>query len=617
MTALFTLPGVGGTDKVPMHASQNLQGRGSSSGQKPWYVVCTGNKVAAGSVTADSYVGQAFSEDEINSRVGARSECAQQAREALELGAAVVLAPVKEATGAVAATLVLNCESAGTGSGTVTLHVGDETVSWAYASTETRLAIMTRAMDAINAKSTLFCVATLGAAAEYDVTLTVSSAGIRGNDWVAQLDLTEAPSGADWNLGRDTDVDAIKLSIATVAGAASYNGAALNGTPGGAAFTPPRRAMVTSSVAALAYSPGTTVTFTGTLAGAPQTDVVTITDTNGGETLIGDAYFDQITQIDIQAQLLITGAFEFGLYSEAEPTATGWVRFAGGTGTDDCSTVIGLLEAAEYRRIAAAQNDATNAARWEAHADSESGPLVAHLEQVVFGANGTSAAAISLAQTTLNAYLCQVAARRNSRKHPCQIAARVAATRAVFESQNPWERFDGKWNDEGSKLWSDVPALVGDEWTHAELVSLLDAGVTPLLDFNGTTCIVRSICSHSLNGTDADWRCLDTAEVTVPQYVRDGVNALATTEAENNPGVGPDLPDGQPSISGVSTPRIWNATVQSYLESLQNAGWLKEVADNPPITEYNEDADRNETIVPCVVRKHLHQIFTSIQQIAG
>ena len=97
----------------------------------------------------------------------------------------------------------------------------------------------------------------------------------------------------------------------------------------------------------------------------------------------------------------------------------------------------------------------------------------------------------------------------------------------------------------------------------------------------------------------------------------DAVKAVVTLSHESNPGVGPDLPDGQKQISGVATPSILNGMVQDALEDIEKRGWIMNVAANPPITEYNEDANRNEVIVPTVVRPHNHQTLASIRQIAS
>jgi phage tail sheath gpL-like len=298
------------------------------------------------------------------------------------------------------------------------------------------------------------------------------------------------------------------------------------------------------------------------------------------------------------------------------PTSSGMVPFSGGSGTDDATNVINLLKATEYFRIAAAQNDSTNAALWEAHADAEADPLIEHLEQVVFGHNGTLAAATTLAQSTLNAYLCSLYWCRYSRKHPSQIAARIAGIRCVAESTNPWTRYDGHFNDSTALLWTTVPQLNADIPLHSELKSALNSGVSPISTYAGDLRIVRSICSRSLNGSAPDYRCLDTADVSVPQRVREELAVLGGTFIENNPGCGPDLPDGQPQRPGVGTPKIWNALVIGLARELEQRGWVSDVDTNKPTSTWNNSNKRIETAFPVVVTSHQHQLVNSIRQVA-
>jgi phage tail sheath gpL-like len=616
---LFSLSGLTGDDKVPGNYSENKFGQGRRVATLPSSVVLTGNMTSDGSMTPDLDVVEVFGETEAAALAGARSELMQQYLAAAGTGASIFFAPPASPDGGVQATLVVNFESLGTGVGSAKLHFGDNTVEFSIDTTSAQQTA-TNLANAVNGKAHGFCVASVGGATEYDVTLTVASPGERGNSWLAKLDMSKAPTGCVITLGPTQDNDGVKVAIATSSSSASYSGADINGalaSGGVATIDPPRFATATLSASVGSYVAGSTITFTGTFDGSPVTDVLTITGADGGEVLVGDQYFDTITQIDIEAQVNTSGEFLFGVYSQAEQTASGWTRFYGGVGTDDVSNIIDLMEAEEYARIGSAQNDATNAARWEAHADSESAPLINHKEQVVLGHTGTLTEVTSLAQTTLNAYLCAVYAQRNSRKHPAQIAAKVAAQRAAAESNDPWTRYDGEFNDAGAQLWTDVPAHATDRWNHAELKALLNAGVSPVNDFNGDTRIVRSICSHCLNGSDPDYRCLDTADVTVPQYVRVRMGTLAQSYLEENPGVGPDLPDGQPQIEGVGTPRVWNALVLADLKDVEKIGYLKSVDANPPVSEYDDDTDRINTVVPCVVRKHQHQMAQSVRQIAG
>lgn len=499
----IVLASLSADDKVPGVYQENKFGQGASSvADRPRYVVVTGNILSTGTLTADSSVVQVFSTDDANTYAGAGSEAALQAEEALASGAAVIMAPVAEAAGGVAATLVIAWTTLGSGTGQISLDIGDETVSFVV-DTASKSTTADNLVAAVNAVARMFCTASKGSGPAYDVTLTVKSKGIRGNNYYVRKDLSLAPTG--------------------------------NAT-----------------------------TLTG-----------------------------------------------------GTPTSSGLVPFSGGTGTDDASNVITLLKSAAYFRIAAAQNDSTNAARWEAHADAEADPLIEHLEQVVFGHNGTTAQATTLAQSTLNAYLCSLYFCRYSRKHPSQIAARVASIRAVREATNPWERYDGHFGDAGALLWTNVPQLSADVLLHSELKALLNAGVSPISTYSGDLRIVRSICSRSLNGAAPDYRCLDTADVSVPQRVREDVAELSVTFVQNNTGVGPDLPDGVPQRAGVGTPKIWQALVTGYAREKERDGWLSSVTEHPPTSTWNATTKRIETALPTVVTPHQHQLVNSVRQVAS
>jgi phage tail sheath gpL-like len=499
----IVLASLSADDKVPGVYQENLYGQGVGSvGDEPRYVVCTGNKTSAGSWTADSYVGPVYSTAEAAAGAGAGSELYLQLEAALETGAAVYAAPVAEAQGAAAGTLTVTLTAPSSGTGQISLDIGDETVSFVLAAGGLE-AGADALVAAVNAKSRLFCTAAKGAGPGFVVTLTTKSKGVRANNWYVRADLSLA---------------------------AATSGCALSG---------------------------------GT------------------------------------------------------PTSSGLVPFSGGSGSDDASNVIALLKSREYFRIAAAQNDATNAARWEAHVDAEADPLIEHLEQVVFGHNGTTAAATTLAQSTLNAYLCQLVYCRYSRKHPAQIAARVAGIRCVAESQNPWTRYDGKFNDAAAVLWTNVPQLSADILLHSEEKALLNAGVTPVTTMGGDLRIVRSICSHSLNGSDPDYRCLDTKDVSVPQRVREELAVIGASFIEQNPGAGPDLPDGLPSIAGVGTPQIFGALAVDLAREIERRGWLTAVSTNLPAARWNASSHRIETTFPCIVTPHQHQLVNSIRQVAA
>lgn len=110
------------------------------------------------------------------------------------------------------------------------------------------------------------------------------------------------------------DIDAIKLSIATVAGAAAYSGAGINGVIGLTSMVPARTVTVTAATSPGSYVAASTITFTGTdAADRVITEVLALVGTGGNETLIGTKGFKTVTAIDIQAQVDTSGAFSFGV----------------------------------------------------------------------------------------------------------------------------------------------------------------------------------------------------------------------------------------------------------------------------------------------------------------
>lgn len=117
-----------------------------------------------------------------------------------------------------------------------------------------------------------------------------------------------------WTVGGDNaDPDAIKTSIATSTSLQTYTGAALNGAVGSGTVIAARLVSVTTAAAALAYNVTDPIVVTGTLDnGITFVDYITLTNTNGGETVTSSWNFATVTSIEVPAQLLTTGAFQFG-----------------------------------------------------------------------------------------------------------------------------------------------------------------------------------------------------------------------------------------------------------------------------------------------------------------
>lgn len=304
-------------------------------------------------------------------------------------------------------------------------------------------------------------------------------------------------------------------------------------------------------------------------------------------------------------------------------TLTGSAAVAGGTrvragaaatgvGTDDITTILTKLQGQRWARIGAAQNDATQAALWEANSVAKEGnPVAFAFEDLVFGHNGASSAAVSLGQTTLNAFCAQLYAKRNSETHPMMLAAAMAAYRSVQEGgaaeSGGWvPDYDGL--DLTRALPADAADAEADSWTTAEQDILLNAGVTPVTGSGGATRVVRAITTYSLlGGTVADDRCLDIGDRVFPVNAIYDRQSLYRSFREANKYVGPNtLAEEEKSPSGVGTPDMWVEDMKIRDKQFFKIGYLEELVD--PTGEWNRQARRIMSTSPWVVRRVQHSI---------
>lgn len=110
------------------------------------------------------------------------------------------------------------------------------------------------------------------------------------------------------------DVDAIKTAIATAAAPATYSGVALNGAIGAAALGVSQTFTVKTRANAGAYVTANPIVVTGLdWQGKIISESVSLTQTNGGETVQGTKAFARFTSIAVPAQNDTSGSFEFGV----------------------------------------------------------------------------------------------------------------------------------------------------------------------------------------------------------------------------------------------------------------------------------------------------------------
>lgn len=359
-----------------------------------------------------------------------------------------------------------------------------------------------------------------------------------------------------------------------------------------AAFNAKTRLPVTA-----AYSSGTdTVTITCRNKGTQGKDWILYWDTsNGAETVAGLA-------------IAMTGSAAVntqGVRLGASST---------GTGSEDATTLLTKLVTKRYARIAVGHNDAVNAALWETQVNTLGGPLAMLYEQFVLGHNGTKAAAQTLAQTTMNAFLGELVWIRNCESHPAEIAAYFAAIRSVTEQTKPVPDYDNlPLSEIAPQVFdTDIP-------TEVEQDQVLNTGVTPGYTVNGEARIARAITTYCLNGSDPDERCLDIGDAVFPQYAMLDLKAMYETEFRPaNPLVGPNpAPEEESPLEGVGYPDLWNSLVANRAEEWYASTWTEErpVGVWAPRSDFVKAGRYIVDELPLPVRRVQHRLDQVVRQV--
>lgn len=124
------------------------------------------------------------------------------------------------------------------------------------------------------------------------------------------------------------DEDALLPATVT---SASPSTPTLTGNLAGTTLRTGRPVQVTTSAAAGAYNVTAPIVVTGILdSGVSHTDHLFLTETDGGETIVGTWSFRRITSIAVPAQLLTTGTFAIGYYASPDARFGSLVQRAAG-----------------------------------------------------------------------------------------------------------------------------------------------------------------------------------------------------------------------------------------------------------------------------------------------
>ena len=294
----------------------------------------------------------------------------------------------------------------------------------------------------------------------------------------------------------------------------------------------------------------------------------------------------------------------------------GGVFFTSGAGTESVSTLLTNISAVEYARIAHAQNDTTNLPLIETWLFDQSAFDVDILQNSCCAVNGDLSAATTLSTVTLNTERIQLLAMQYGESHPSEIAARWMSYRSVFEQIDP--AASSQYN--GYALTGIAPQTQdADRWTKAEQNTLLNNGVTPVTtNDNGDVVIVRSITTKCLTNSVADFRTLGTERPSAADFIRHGLDVLGANFIAQNPRVQDNPAQGQrPPNPSIATPAAWEKVMQKYAIDLaagnsnvvsSGLSVITNIAENPPVAQYDPNAERIMFVFPFEVANGNHQL---------
>lgn len=575
-------------DKVPGAIAKNEFGAGRQSiGAIP--LICSLFGVMASS-GASAQVGQSYlvtTPEEADELFGARSELARMCHAALDVpGVTIRATPGAEVGGAVAATRVIQIGGSWSTGGEILLQLDEEPIRVAVSPTDTPTTFGDTLVERVEQAQDgrLFCEASNAAGT---ITLTVFTKGERGNQHVLFLDASRKPAGMTVQVLQNTAIAKTNTGpTITVAGTHTVDTEwELEITTGGANGT----AKFNLTADGDSVASGETVPTSPFTYAIPGTGL-TLTMPSGSYVL-GEKY----------------------TWKTIAPLSNGGHPFFGGSGVDDVEELLDATESLTNDYLAAAHNDAINAALIEEAVNRKADWDIGRLEFYFLCRHRGLADAISLGQTTMNDVRGMCLWPQNHVEHPSRTAARVAALASTIEGAQPNYRYDDIVIPGAAPHFSDA-----DTPNRTTLNVALSNSVTPLVTKDGQLTIVRAITSRSLKGSTPDYKTYDRSEAVVPTRVRKELLAEAAAVMAENPFMGPDVGEGMPP-EGTLTPRLWNSRVEAKLRTWAEPpfNWLTDVDNHLPESEWDSDNKRIMSVVPNVVKPQSHQLGIIVRQTAA
>jgi phage tail sheath gpL-like len=340
--------------------------------------------------------------------------------------------------------------------------------------------------------------------------------------------------------------------------------------------------------------------------GAGATYIVTLTVRSAGERGKDYLLFCDKSRVPAGMTVSITGG------TAIHSGARSLTPFGTGAGTDSIAPVVALLAADVYDFVAPAQNGSVAAAAWKSHVESECSATIGHLEHFLVATSGTSAAAASLAGTTMNSQRGSVVWLQYSETHPAAVAATCMALISTLSPQNPNTNYDEM------KLPGVAPqSFPSDVPSHSTKKTMLNSGVTPLKTDGSDVRIVGGIQSHCLNGTSPDYRTFTWGDAHTPDRTRKEIAACWQSVKQDNPWNDETPPAGTLANEGKITPDQWNPIVIEELKREEKLNWITRVDANLPYSLYDGTRKCIMTACPVIVTPQTWQLGVLVMQTAA
>jgi phage tail sheath gpL-like len=266
-------------------------------------------------------------------------------------------------------------------------------------------------------------------------------------------------------------------------------------------------------------------------------------------------------------------------------TPTANTNLSGGVTADVNTSALATIAASKFYYIVVNDSDSTNIGRVVTQVNSMAAPLTGIRQRVFAGSADTIANEITLA-TGQNAARFELESCLGTDLTPMEMAANNAAIYALFENSGSgpgvgrlnFSQFPVNSNDQSYWFVTASRSAASNMLTTVQVTSCLNNGITPIAVLqNNQTQLVKRVTSHSLNGSNQDYRIRDAHRVTVCDFWCDDAASITALNFGGKTLL-PDPQQGQPfPPPSATTPALWGAALKDLVVQYGNNAQLKNV----------------------------------------